>query len=317
MSQQYANPFENIEIQDHSLPTSPSTGFVQTQNSQDAASAMTQPNIPITGSEMNQVMNAFSNMVTGQPQQQAQQPVFQQPQQQAASEPIFQQPTPPVPPQQPVFQQPQQQIPQPQQQIPHPQPQQQYQSSIQGNIVATPQYQQTTQPLTFKQPNNNQAKYFWSELFWFINPKIKTNTGLGNEVPLLIVAFNADYGNLNIRFCNIKNITQSSLSTQDIERLPAHMNLYAEHAAEILQSPVGSKINIIERVFKTDTTWKPGISVVSKENNSIVLSTVLNNSQYNYTLINDQYWAFYKGLEFMINGVSWTLTLLDRLILNK
>ena len=310
MSQSYSNPFQNIEIPDNTLPTSPSTGFVQTQNSnQDVKAVMTQQSF--TGSEdTSQVMNQFTNMVTNQ-NTPPQAPVFQ-PQ---AQNPFQQQPQPPV------FQ--------PQQQIQQPQVQQQ----PQFQTIQAPPLQQ--QPVAFQNPqqpqfqNNNgnfrqptginnsqQQKYMWTELYWFLNPKIKTNS-LGNETPLLIVAFNADYGNLNIRFCNIKNLSENYLATQDIERTPAHINLYAEHAVDLLQSPVNAKINIVERVFKLDNTWKPGISVIMKENNAFILTTVLNNIQYVYTLVNDQYWAFCKALEFMINGTGWALTLLDRLVLNR
>lgn len=281
------NPFGNIVppvqndetppngfIQPIEQPETPNTGIVQTQNSGfNMNTVMTQP---ITGSEdaSSGIANALNvfNNTTEQPQI--------------------------LPFNNPI-----------------PQSNNQSQNMQQPGFTQIPQFNQN-QPMSYNNSNNNgnnqQPKYNITDLFWLINPKFMNNN-LGNESQMVIVSYNADFNNLTLRFTAINQFaSQSALCVKDLARLGT-VNLYSEHCMELMYLQPNQSMNIIERVFNI-TNWHPNNTIITKldESSVMVKSIDANNNQYIFTFTGWQYVAFYKSLEFMINGNSWNQNVFSR-----
>lgn len=187
----------------------------------------------------------------------------------------------------------------------------------QQSPFGNPQFQQQNQNNNFRNnnfrnnqqnQNNQQQKYNIIDLFWFANPKMNN---LGNEMPFMIISYNADFNNLSLRFTNLSQMSvQTAYCVKDFQRISS-VNLYSEHCIDLLNSPAGTTINIIERAFNINN-WTPNQSTLFIDKDSIVVNSTDGRGQYTYTFSGNQYIGLRKAAEFMINGQCWNTHLIIR-----
>lgn len=279
-------PFGGGNIPD--TPTFGAPEIVQTaSNPFDSASLPETPNgavqTQLSNFNMTEMAQANSTPNTGftfsqQPAQPAQPAAVAQPQQQPMQSPFN------SAPQQPVFNQPSTQSP-----------------FLNNGPQQTNVNTFGTANNRFNNNNNQQQRYHIVDMCYLYNYT-------PNEVPLCVVAYNADFNNLRLSLNNIINIVPDHylfVSKDNIPRLTS-INLYSEFCYQILFTTNGT-IPIIERTFTDNNNWGPNKTAITRNQDIIQIQTIdMNNNQYSFTINQPNTGMFLKCLEFMINGNAWS-----------
>lgn len=159
----------------------------------------------------------------------------------------------------------------------------------------------------------NQLKYNIADLYYFINRKIYNGIQLNqNEVPILIIGYNADFNSLRLVLNNYPNEINPSMNyinVKEVNRLTS-VNLYTETSHQIFEAinNIGSntcQIPIVERIFNLNN-WNPNSSIFNISQNEIILYTqTSNNQQYMFTFLEHHISGLKYCLHYALNGNGW------------
>ncbi len=159
-------------------------------------------------------------------------------------------------------------------------------------------------------------KYEIISLFWLIN---YVNN---NEIPLISINYNAQFVNLRIVLYKLNGSLQSAyIDTSKCKKITT-FNIFSEKALEILDIYNYMKhdqetisIYNLERLHGNQhDNWKPSSTIFHINKQQIQCQVIDKQQQYIYTFMNSQLNMFLKSLNFLINGQSWTVSLISSIM---
>lgn len=162
---------------------------------------------------------------------------------------------------------------------------------------------------------NGKLKYHIFDLGYLVNRRIHINGNLEGEAPIINIGYNASFGNMRISFKGTNEINAQShyfTITKLISGGPT-INIYPAMAEQILCSPAGSTIYLIDQLI-TAGNWTPSPAAICiLDNNSYLLYAKDNNQDYKFTIMDYQINFFKHCLEYMINGGAWNALAISRM----
>jgi len=192
----------------------------------------------------------------------------------------------------------------------------------QEQIIPTPTPPPPTPPPTPPTPPpptpllQQKPKYEIISLFWLIN---YVNN---NEIPLISINYNAQFVNLRIVLYKLNGSLQSAyIDTSKCKKITT-FNIFSEKALEILDIYNYMKhdqetisIYNLERLHGNQhDNWKPSSTIFHINKQQIQCQVIDKQQQYIYTFMNSQLNMFLKSLNFLINGQSWTVSLISSIM---
>jgi hypothetical protein len=167
--------------------------------------------------------------------------------------------------------------------------------------------------------NSKTIKHEIVDLFWLIN---YTGSNIG-EVPLMCIAYNAQFKNIRVALYSLEDSYQQTyIDTSKCKKLTT-FNIFSEKAFEIIRIYETIDINTqpvsiynLERLHgKQNDNWQPSQTIFHITKQKIQCQVIdMSQNQHIYTFVDMQIDIFLKALKFLINGQSWTVSLISSIM---
>jgi hypothetical protein len=179
-----------------------------------------------------------------------------------------------------------------------------------------PSFVNNNQPQENNSVPENSRKNQFVNMGWLYNQKLTNNQQLvQNEVTLLTLSYNLNFGNLRISFGNFDTSTLSKnyIKLPNIDQMSlCTCSIFPEMASEILyqrqNKVIQTPLRIYERVFSRDNSWLPTPLYMLWNQENIFLNAQNSQHQYLFTISGSQISLFERALWFMIDGNAWKLS---------